>query len=213
LVAIAYEDGSLFVFDTRNPAVVLHELPEDKLQRRKSLFHRRAGGERVTNVSWTISGIKKGEAILWATSHASDPISPESRPRVRLVVVFDSGAARVYTFDKAPQSGAWSAALSGDADGIAGAFADPDSSVVLDAKTGYRCRADTHGLTTALDPDLLAAAGTRKTEKHYIWVLAGAKGARVNMDVNGERIAKADWPSKAGTVTQAKVVERTGKQL
>lgn len=118
-----------------------------------------------------------------------------------------TGDARVYTMDRRDRSSPWVATFTADADAIPGALADPDTSIVIEAKTGFRCRADNHGLMTAMDPDSLI--GGKRSDKHWIWITAGAKGARTTLDVTGDRIAKVDWPSKGGDVVEIQMVEHT----
>jgi syntaxin-binding protein 5 len=131
----------------------------------------------------------------------------DPRPRVRLIGVTTSGHARIYTLDRRDTSSAWSATFTGDAEGVSEAFNDPDSNFVIEGKTGFKCRADMRGVTTAMDPNFLA--GGKTGDRHWVWVVAGAKGARAHVDVNGDRIGRADWPAKAGNVIEVKMVERT----
>ena len=52
--------------------------------------------------------------------------------------------------------------------------------------------------------------GSAEADKKYVWVAVGSKGVRCTLNVNGERIAKAEWGSKVGTIQRAEVVEKTG---
>jgi hypothetical protein len=131
---------------------------------------------------------------------------PDLQPRVRLIAVTATGDARVYTLDRPERSKPWTTGHSVDADGVADAFADPDSSIVIEINTGFRCKADNHGMMTAMDPDVV---GGKRGEKHWAWIIAGAKSVRVNLDVTGDRLSRVEWPVKAGTVVEVKMVERT----
>jgi hypothetical protein len=131
------------------------------------------------------------------------PIDPQ--PQVRLLAVTSTGDARVYTVDRRDRSSPWAANFTADTDAIPSALANLDTSIVIEAKTGFRCRADNHGLMTAMDPDGLI--GGKRGDKHWLWITAGAKGARTTLDVTGDRIAKVAWPSKGGNVVEIQMVE------
>jgi syntaxin-binding protein 5 len=125
-----------------------------------------------------------------------------------LVVVTSNGDGRIYTLDRRDRSSPWTAILSGDLDGIPSAFSDPETSVVIEANTGFRCKADNHGLMTSMDPDHVAS---KRGDKHWVWVIAGAKGARANLDVNGDRLGKVDF--KVGNAVACRMVERTDSSV
>lgn len=88
-----------------------------------------------------------------------------------------------------------------------------DTSVVLDARSGARCRANRNGLAAALaTPDGDAAEEVEEARRRRcVWVYAGAKGARCVADVDGERIAKVDWGSKGGAVRRVAVIEKSSR--
>ncbi|KAI0334428.1 hypothetical protein GY45DRAFT_1334312 [Cubamyces sp. BRFM 1775] len=181
-LAIAYASGSLLVIDLRGPRVILRHDPS---RRNSSGFlHKHADVEPFLSLSWACCGL------------TSEPM-----PQLRLFASALSGNTSVYTLAHEASS-AWSvkqAALAVEIPGrpIAGGC------FVLEAKTGTRCRADRQGLATVLHPD---SAGEGKK---YVWVAVGSKGVRCTLNVNGERIAKADWGSKVGTVQRAEIVEKT----
>jgi syntaxin-binding protein 5 len=130
----------------------------------------------------------------------------DPRPRVRLIAVGPSGEARVHTLERRSDNATWEVTNHLEAEGIEEALISQDSSFIFEAKTGFRSRADAHGLTTILSPEILAGG---QDDRHWIWVIAGAKGARAYLDINGDRVARADWPAKFGKVIEVKMVERT----
>ena len=79
---------------------------------------------------------------------------------------------------------------------------------MLDAKSGARRPANRAGLASVLQKDELLGADPAPKS---IWVSVGAKSVRTLLNVNGERIAKTEWGSKAGTVEHVEVVRRLGK--
>ena len=123
---------------------------------------------------------------------------------MRLLCTTASGHTSIYTLEYAVPS-TWKV-LPNPVIVDGSAHPVPGSSFVLDAKRGTRCRADRNGLASALQPGEGGAA-----ERQYVWVSAGAKGVRSMLNVNGERIAKADWGSKVGTVLHVEIVGRLGK--
>lgn len=130
----------------------------------------------------------------------------DSRPRVRLIAVGSSGDTRVHTLERRSDDTTWEVTNQFEAEGIEEAFTSQDSSFIFEAKTGFRSRADAHGLSTISSPEILAGG---QDDRHWIWVIAGAKGARAYLNINGDRVAKADWPAKFGKVIEVKMVERT----
>lgn len=84
----------------------------------------------------------------------------------------------------------------------------PSGSFAVDAKTGARVAADRQGLSAVLEADSAQGAGRR-----VVWVSAGAKGARCTADLDGDKLGKADWPGKIGTVVGVDVVEKNGLKL
>lgn len=43
------------------------------------------------------------------------------------------------------------------------------------------------------------------------WVTAGAKGVKCVVDITGERIGRADWPSKAGRIENVVIVRKNSE--
>ncbi|KZT08686.1 uncharacterized protein LAESUDRAFT_676040 [Laetiporus sulphureus 93-53] len=189
-LAVTYSSGALLVVDLRGPRVIYRSLPSSKQEHRHSFHGRNPFSDRDSVVSLTWS--------ICPTS--SDPVS-----RVRLIAVVSSGTAFIHTLSHTP-SGTW--AVSGaPTNGEGAGHAVPGGSVVLDAKTGAQCRADRQGLTTVLAHEDSAAG--EEPKQRCVWVSAGAKGARCVADVDGERIARTDWASRAA-VLSVEVVEKSG---
>ncbi|TFY59345.1 hypothetical protein EVJ58_g5836 [Rhodofomes roseus] len=183
-LAVAYSSGALLVVDMRGPRVILRNAPTSKKDHRHSFLG--AKREPIVALTWTACPIE------------SDPI-----PRIRLIATTSSGTASIYTVSRSSS----------------GAFAIPDppvfldaashplpsGSFVLDAKTGVRVAADRQGLSTVLE-----ANGAEGVGRRCVWVSAGTKGARCVADLDGDKLGKADWPSKAGAVVGVDVVEKNG---
>ncbi|KAH9947113.1 lethal giant larvae like, C-terminal-domain-containing protein [Amylocystis lapponica] len=186
-LAVAYASGALLVIDLRGPRIIMRSGTSALSER--SFLHRHSV-EPIQSLTWTVCKI------------ASDPIA-----RIRLIAISASGDAAIHTLMRS-EGGAF--AVSGppvSVDAVAKPLAG-DSSVVLDARSGGRCRANRNGLATALatpDSDDAEEAGTKKC----VWVSAGAKGARCSADVDGERIAKVDWGSKVGAVRRVAVIHKS----
>jgi len=75
---------------------------------------------------------------------------------------------------------------------------------VLDSKTGLQRKANRNRLAASLEPG---------AEAHSIWITAGTKGVRCVSDITGERIGKAEWGNKVGSVQSVKVIERNGSHV
>lgn len=63
LLAVAYDDGSVLVYDTERRTAIMRDTP-DKHQK-KSLFHRSDAVNKILNLSWAVCGIKKGASQLY----------------------------------------------------------------------------------------------------------------------------------------------------
>ena len=130
----------------------------------------------------------------------SDPI-----PRVMLLVVRQSGSTDIYVMLRAPD-GSWSVndkAEPEHAEGVASPL--PDASFVIYSKSGRSCKADGNGLITSMNPT------AESTKGRYLWITAGAKGAKCVVDITGERIGRIEWPSKTGKVERVSIVRKSGK--
>lgn len=202
----------------RGPSLILRHVPLGRSgsRHRLSIHHKPEGKDNITSLSWTVCGIKKGtkcspvlilDINLLTLSGLTD-----LTPRIRLLAVYNSGSAHVYTIDRPNVSSNFAVLPNHETtEGVPSPFPDQDSSVVLDSKTGLRYKADSHGLMTAMNPDNITGAG--RSERHYVWVVAGEKGARATLDLTGERLGRVEWGNKAGSVIKVRIVERTGKLL
>lgn len=121
-----------------------------------------------------------------------------------MIAVRESGLSQVFTLSRPAGSGAW--IVDGDpmeADGVVSPFAQ--GNFVLDSKSGFYWKADGSRLAASHQP---TPAGV-----HGIWIIAGAKGVRSVADITGDRIGKADWGTKVGTVQNVQIVEKSGKSF
>lgn len=59
LLAVAYADGTLLVYDLKLHSTVMKEKSKPQ---KKALFHRAESDARISCLSWTVSGVKRGEA-------------------------------------------------------------------------------------------------------------------------------------------------------
>ena len=70
------------------------------------------------------------------------------------------------------------------------------------------------GKTQGAEGRTLGAALTASSEDlvkgKTFWICAGVKGVRCVVDVTGERIGRAEWPSKLGKVDRVAVVQKNG---
>lgn len=187
LVAVAYEDTSLYIIDSKGPSLIFKDISSERKEHR-TIFHKSTEADPFRSLSWTICGIKK-----------------DSFPRIRLLAIQKSGNACIYTIEHNNSTGHYKFVDTSAAEGQPLPLTDPDSSFVISADTGLRCRADGHSLHTALDSD----TSLTSTQKHSVWITAGVRGARAILDVNGDRVGKTEWPNKAGTVLQVRLIERT----
>lgn len=124
----------------------------------------------------------------------------DSQPSVRLIARYQSGQAEVYTLRPSGNPISW---------GVAGepvAFKTPPDPIangtfILDAKTGALLKADRMRLAATF------STGTNPRQSPCLLVTVGAKGARSNIAITGERIGKAEWSHKVGNILTAQVVE------
>ncbi|KAL1740665.1 hypothetical protein HDZ31DRAFT_47042, partial [Schizophyllum fasciatum] len=124
-------------------------------------------------------------ALHWTVS----PIAEDPKSQLRLLALRASGNGLVYTVDRDGASGTSTPtpiSFEGAPSVLqAGLF-------VIDSKTGASWR-----------------GGERPGSKPLL-VSVGAKGARCNSDITGERVGKAEWSSRFGTAASAAVVEKLG---
>ena len=78
----------------------------------------------------------------------------------------------------------------------------PRGSFVIDANNGAPLKADRRGLN--------ATFRTVDNHSQCLWITASAKGVRSIVNITGERVGKADWSTKAGSVENVQIVERNG---
>ncbi|KAI0361067.1 hypothetical protein OH77DRAFT_1417267 [Trametes cingulata] len=181
-LAIAYASGSLLVIDFRGPKVILRHEPNS--HGGSGFLHRHSEAEPFLSLSWTCCKL------------ATDPTV-----RLRLICSAASGATSIYTLAHSAPS-TWTVTQPPVAT-ESPARPIPGGTFVLDAKTGAKCGGDRKGLAAVLQTDE-APDPSRK----FVFVAAGAKGIRCTLNVNGERIAKAEWGAKVGTVQHVEVVEK-----
>ncbi|KAI0783299.1 lethal giant larvae like, C-terminal-domain-containing protein [Abortiporus biennis] len=181
-LAVAYEDGSTFIVDMRGPRLILRDTVGAKSHRHS--FLGKHENEPVTQLTWTVSGT------------ASD-----LNPRIILIATYESGSATFYSVTRS-STGTWEVKEPHE---FTEATSHPLSeSIVIDAKTGVRCKANRDGLSIALNPP--APEERRRT----IWISAGAKGVKCTADLSGEKLGKIDWPatSKVGQVIRVEVIKK-----
>ncbi|THH26967.1 hypothetical protein EUX98_g7215 [Antrodiella citrinella] len=182
-MAVAYTSGTLLIVNMRGPTVLFRGLSETK----SSFLHRKDHVDPVVSLTWTVSGT-----------------AADATYRVLLIATNDGGSSTIYSLARS-QTGTWTVKDSAEP---AEAISHPISggSLVIDARSGARCRANRHGLATALasSPEDAMIRDVRKT----IWVSAGAKGAKCVVNITGERVERVDWGSKAGKVERVEIVHK-----
>ena len=80
----------------------------------------------------------------------------------------------------------------------------PNGTFVVDAKTGASCKADRQRFMDMLHFH-------EKEVGPVVLVAAGMKGVRSFLNITGERIGKAEWSAKSGSVVDVQIVERLGR--
>ncbi|KAI0081067.1 hypothetical protein K474DRAFT_1656898 [Panus rudis PR-1116 ss-1] len=179
--AASYTDGSLFVVDMRGPKVILRVVSDGKGE--KHSFLHKHEPDPFTSLAFAVSGT-----------------ATERIPQVLLIATRDSGATSIYTVYRTAE-GSWAVKdMPAKTDAVPHPL--PNSSIVIDSKTGYRCSANRNGLSSVLapPPDI--------DQKKTLWINAGSKGVRCVVDITGEKIGKADWGSKLGKVERIEVVQK-----
>ncbi|KAI0705856.1 lethal giant larvae like, C-terminal-domain-containing protein [Cytidiella melzeri] len=181
-LASAFQDGSLFVVDMRGPTVISRRLPEETANKRRSFLHR-SEPDPVRDLTWTIVGTD------------ADPT-----PRILLLAIHMSGSTMIYNVLRSPD-GTWSVSDQTEhTDSSSQPL--PHASFVLESRNGRICKAERDGLVSALNPNPSVARG------RYFWVTAGAKGVKCVVNITGDRIGRAEWPSKAGKVEKVCVIQK-----
>ncbi|KAI0363639.1 hypothetical protein BV20DRAFT_1057891 [Pilatotrama ljubarskyi] len=181
-LAIAYASGSLLIIDFRGPKIILRRDPNS--QASSGFLHRHSEAEPFLSLSWTCCSLSTDQTM-----------------RLRLICGAASGATSVYTLaHSAPIT--WTVTqppITTDSS----TRPIPYGTFVLDARTGVIYRGDRKGFAAVLQTDE-APDPSRK----FVFVAAGAKGVRCTLNVNGERIARAEWGTKVGAVQHVEVVEK-----
>ena len=205
--AVAYATGSLSVIDMRGPRMMLHVAKASQSNSRHSFMHRNSSGtDPVSSLTWAISGVKSGEYLLIIRKKSEISSFIDATPRIRLVAVRASGNIHVYTLARGGD-GAWSIPLApSEAEGVLAPLAH--GTFVLDAQTGAPCRADKAHLAVALE--FKAPKGASEEGVRCLLLVVGARAVRCLADFGDDRIARAEWGSKAGGAVDAQVVNRNG---
>ncbi|KAI8981153.1 lethal giant larvae like, C-terminal-domain-containing protein [Trametes punicea] len=182
-LAVSYASGSLLIVDLRGPRMTLRHDPAPRST--SGILHKHTDAEPFLSLTWACCGLSSDPAV-----------------HLRLFCSAASGATSIYTLmDGAPST--WTVAQP-PVTVEATARPIPGGCAVFDAKTGMRCRADRNGLATVLQ-----AGNATDEDRKFIWVAAGSKGVRCVLNVTGERIAKAEWGNKVGTVHRVEVIQKT----
>ncbi|KAG5647699.1 hypothetical protein DXG03_008422 [Asterophora parasitica] len=183
LVAVAYPN-TLYIVSMRGPQVVFRQCYD----KRSSRLMSRTDYDPVTSLLWTISEISK---------------DPEQR--VRLIAARASGQYQVYTLVQTDSSTQpWTCKGSLSAEG-GPTHTLPRGAFVIDSKTGVSVNANRSRLAQAgSDYDFA------RQKKPPVLVLVGTKGARCFASINGERIGRVEWGSKAGAIQGVQIVDRLG---
>jgi syntaxin-binding protein 5 len=204
-LAVAFRDGSIFVIDMRGPRIILREV-SDKQSHRRSLLHRHEVDTAVS-LTWTVAGTDAGMNSSLAKARSEIYCaSIDIFPRVRLIATRGSGNTTIHALSRS-SSGAWAVSEHRETtEGISHAI--PRASFVLDAKNGAHRKADRSGLAEVIHSD---AEDARKGTS--FWVTAGAKGAKCAVDITGERIGRAEWPSKTGKVERVVVIKKNSEHM
>lgn len=169
-------------------------------------MHRNSSGtDPVSSLTWAISGVKSGGCLLFYAAFWN-LILVDATPRIRLVAVRASGIIHVYTLARGGD-GTWSIpSAPSEAEGVIAPLAR--GTFVIDAHTGEPCRADKAHLTVALE--FKASKDTSEEGVRCLLLVVGARAVRCLTDFGDDRIAKAEWGSKAGAAVGAQVVSRNG---
>lgn len=123
---------------------------------------------------------------------------------MRLIAAYQSGHAEIYTLVHSRNPASWSI-ISEPVPCKATADPLPGGTFVVDTK-GVPIRCDRVRLAASFQGVL--PAGTQS-----LMITVGAKGARCNFNIDGEKIAKVEWGAKVGLVQSAQIVENMRQYL
>ncbi|KAF8808127.1 WD40 containing snare-dependent exocytosis protein [Phlegmacium glaucopus] len=193
-LAVSYTDGSLIVVDMRGPEIILsHEGNKKTKHKLQSPVHVHAN--RGDGPSSPRSAPDIAKSLTWTISQLDN----DSKLSVRLIVAYQSGHADIYTLVHSGNPVTWSII---DEPVPCKAVVDPlpNGTFVVDTK-GVPVRADRKRLGASYQGVL--PAGTQQS----LMITVGAKGARCNLNIDGEKMGKAEWGSKVGLLQSAQIVE------
>ncbi|KAJ3988441.1 WD40 containing snare-dependent exocytosis protein [Lentinula detonsa] len=124
------------------------------------------------------------------------PVDKDERLALRLIAGHESGTFEVFTFER-------SVNLSWNPTNEVVKFDGPVHPLgvfVLNNKNGIRCPADRSRLASALSDS--------SNRSSVLLVVAGSKGARCNININGDRIGRVEWSHKMGKVLSVQIVQK-----
>lgn len=81
----------------------------------------------------------------------------------------------------------------------------PVALFVLDSKNGSPCGSNRSRLAASME-----GSGTT-TNDQVLLVAVGSKGARCNVDITGDRLAKVEWNHKMGKILSVQIVQKLSK--
>jgi syntaxin-binding protein 5 len=125
---------------------------------------------------------------------------------VLLIAVHRSGATETYSLTRPSESTSWVI----EKEAVKTHTVEdplPGGSFVVDRKSGDKRIADRAMLETCLQSST-AVAGLPS-----VLIVSGTKKVKCFADITGERVGKAEWDSKCGTVSCVEIIERMGKLL
>ncbi|KAI3622792.1 wd40 containing snare-dependent exocytosis protein [Moniliophthora roreri] len=182
LLAASYGDGSLFVVDIRGPGVILRLDGKAKSRHSIGLHLGNPEVDAFVSMLWTVCSIE------------SDP-----QPHLRLIAARPSGSSQLFTFEQRSDS-SWKP--TGEVTKIESlSHPLPGAMFVINSKTGARCLADRRRLSVSADGST-----------SVLFVVAGEKGARCHLNINGDRLGRTEWSSKVGQVLSTQIVEKLGSR-
>ena len=189
----------------RGPRIILRDT-SDKESRRKSFLHRHEI-DPVVAMTWTVAGTDAGTRPLTLLHiHVLNDVVEDIFPRVRLLATRESGATTIYSLSRS-DSGSWSVSEHRETtDGVSHTI--PNASFVLDLKLGAARKADRSGLA-----EVIHSSAEEAVKGTSFWVTAGAKGVKCVLDITGERIGRAEWPSKIGKVENVTITRKASECL
>ncbi|KAF5388500.1 hypothetical protein D9757_004730 [Collybiopsis confluens] len=181
-IAVAYTNGALYVVDMRGPTIILRHSARAK-SRHSIGIHLGSEAGIVTSLEWTISSFAQDEHLA-----------------LRLIAGNSSGTSQLFTFGRTADF-SWASTREAV---LFESPVQPLDMFVINSKNGSRCAANRSRLAASTsDSDLVA------TYESVLLVIAGTKGARCNLNLNGERLGKADWSHhKMEKVLSVQVVQK-----